>query len=536
MRAAPAWGRNAQPFIDTEPPPRIPTDPKELALCLADPMWRLAHLYKILVKDEEEDDGTVIQFRPNRAQRRFIARLWHRNIILKARQLGFTTLICILWLDHTLFKPNQRCGIVAHDRDAAKAIFRDKVKFAYQNLPPAILAQLPTLEMNADEILFANNSSIRVATSMRSGTMHRLLVSEYGKICAKYPDKANEVKTGSLQAVPTNGIAVIESTAEGMDGNFFKMSEASRAMHELGRRLGVKDWRFHFYAWWQEPRYRVDPATVIISKENEDYFDDLETPGVKDSRPPIVLDAWQRAWYVATLVGDFADDEQMMWREYPSYPEEAFKVSTEGTYYKRELAQARKEGRIGFVPYMPGVPVNTFWDIGTNDLMTIWFHQHIGMAHNFIDYYENSGEAPSHYARILQERGYVYGWHYLPHDGAAKRVQEDSILTYEEMFRNLGMKNIDIVQRTHSITAGIDATREKFPGMRFDETKCKKGLAHIANYRKQWNERLGTWSDQPRHDEASNAADGLRQFGQGYIQRRAGQTKRRRSTGSWKTA
>src|SRR4051812_10196829 len=85
----------------------------ELARNLSDPMWRISNLYKILIKGEEGDDNLVLQFKPNRAQRRFISRLHHRNIILKARQLGFTTLIAIVWLDHALFNANVRCGIIA---------------------------------------------------------------------------------------------------------------------------------------------------------------------------------------------------------------------------------------------------------------------------------------------------------------------------------------------------------------------------------------------------------------------------------------
>src|SRR3546814_14190465 len=93
-------------------------------------MWRLCsgQLYQIMLKSPDGDEATVVPFKPNRAQRRLIARLWHRNIILKARQLGFTTLVCIIWLDHALFNADQRCGIVAQDREAAEVIFRDKVK------------------------------------------------------------------------------------------------------------------------------------------------------------------------------------------------------------------------------------------------------------------------------------------------------------------------------------------------------------------------------------------------------------------------
>lgn len=157
---------------------------EQLQALLKDPVWRLTSgaLYKIMVKGEDGQTDLVQPFKPNRAQRRLIESLWHRNIILKARQLGFTTLICILYLDFALFNENVRCGIIAQDLEAAGAIFRDKVKFAYENLPPELLAVMPLKKDSASELLFAhNNSSIRVATSMRSGTIHRLHISEFGK-------------------------------------------------------------------------------------------------------------------------------------------------------------------------------------------------------------------------------------------------------------------------------------------------------------------------------------------------------------------
>ena len=160
-----------------------PSTEEELKACLSDPLWRICSgdLYKIIIKgdekakDENKKHDLVTEFKPNRAQKRLIASLWHRNVILKARQLGFTTLVCIIWLDTALFSENVRCGIIAQDREAAEAIFRDKVKFAYQNLPELLRLRMPLARDSASELLFShNNSSIRVATSMRSGTIHRL--------------------------------------------------------------------------------------------------------------------------------------------------------------------------------------------------------------------------------------------------------------------------------------------------------------------------------------------------------------------------
>ena len=186
----------------------------DIAKLLKDRVWRLTSgkLYKIIVKgDDDDEEVLVLPFVPNRAQRRLMSRLHNRNLILKARQLGFTTLISILWLDTALFSVDPiRCGIIAQDKEAAESIFRDKVKFAYKSLPDYLKEKFPVETENKSEIVFAHNhSSIRVATSMRSGTIHRLHISEFGKICAKYPDKAREVVTGSIPAVPLSGMLVI---------------------------------------------------------------------------------------------------------------------------------------------------------------------------------------------------------------------------------------------------------------------------------------------------------------------------------------
>lgn len=424
-----------------------------------------------------------------------------------------TTLVSILWLDHALFNDNQRVGIIAQDREAAEVIFRDKVKLAYDKLPEQLKKAMPLARDSASELLFAhNNSSIRVATSMRSGTIHRLLVSEFGKICAKYPDKATEVVTGSLPAVPLDGIAIIESTAEGQEGEFYKMVQRAKAHKEQGKQLTARDYRFHFFPWHQDARYTLASGDVVITDKDREYFASVET----DAR--VSLTEGQRRWYVATRDADFSGDPEKMWAEYPSTANEAFQISTDGCYYAVQLAQARKDGRITSVPYTVGVPVDTFWDIGLNDETTIWFHQKVGLRHCFIRYYENSGEAPAHYVKKMQDTGYVWGRHYLPHDGNSRRIQSDTTKSYADLLADLGVKNIEIVDRISAVTTGIQMVRNVFGNCWFDETLCDQGLKGLQNYRKEWNRRLGVWSDYPRHDSASNSADAFRQFAQGYTE------------------
>ena len=505
---------------------------------LSDPMWRICSgkLYKIIIKGDDDSEGLVIPFIPNRAQRRFIKRLHHRNLILKARQLGFTTLISILWLDHAQFNANSRCGIVAQDREAAEAIFRDKVKFAYENQPQAIKDMFPLAKESATEILFAhNNSSIRVATSLRSGTIHRLHVSEFGKICRKYPEKAREVITGSIPAVPMSGITIIESTAEGAEGYFHDMVQQALRLKDADKDLTEKDYRIHFYAWWDAPDYIASQEvqdTIFIEPDLHAYFDKIEV----DMKTTIALA--QRAWYVMTLGSDFNNVRELMYQEYPSTPQEAFHVSAEGLIYADQMTQMRKQGRILKIPIVNN-PVYTFWDIGNTDGTAIWFMQRVGMEDRFIDYWEERDADYSRVMKVLQDKGYLWAKHYLPHD-AEHRRQGIVNLSAKEMLESLGLRNIEIVERVDTIQNGINLTKYAFPEIFIDEDRCHLGIKRLDNYKKKWNNTLGLYSGEPLHDHNSEGADALRQYAQakasGLIQSPNSNTFKRKSGSNWRTA
>jgi len=451
-----------------------------------------------------------------------------------------TTLIAIMWLDHALFNADQRCGIIAQDREAAEVIFRDKVRFAYERLPEPLRLAMPLKRDSATELLFAhNNSSIRVGTSMRSGTIDRLHISEFGKIGAKFPDKAKEVVTGSLPAVPLDGIAIIESTAEGQEGEFYDMTTRAMEVADRGKPLTPRDFRFHFFPWWAEPAYRLDPITarsvVITDKENE-AFDEVEV--VMDT----TIDLGQRAWYIATRDSEFSGDPEKMWQEYPSTPKEAFQQSTEGHYYAVQLAQARKAGRITTVPWLPGHPVNTFWDIGSGDGTAIWLHQYVNNMDRFIGFIEGWEQPYAHYIAELQRfaakrDGLVWGQHKLPHDAEHEHQQAYTIEPPIESLRKMQLGGTwDTVERVHDLTHGIQLTRANFATSMFDETECKAGLIHLAGYKKKWNRAAGCWSHEPVKNEHTEAADAYRQHAQGFSAPRIAQAKaRRKNRTSWRT-
>lgn len=459
---------------------------------LADRKWRLNNLYYI-----KDKTGKKVRFKLNWAQRKLYSETWFFNIILKARQLGFTTYIMIYFLDACLFNSNHAAGVVAHTKEDAEDLFDNKAKFAYDNLPEWLKSERKATQDSAKKLEFSNGSSFTVGTSLRSGTYQKLLVSEYGKVSAKYPEKAREIKTGALNTVEAGQQIFVESTAEGKTGEFFDLCEQARK-NEPKTRLDPK---FHFFAWFDNPEYRLtdeETRQTVIPQELEEYL----------AKFPF-LDANQKAWYAAKKRTQGED----MKREYPSTPEEAFEGSLEGAYYTKEMALVRKAGNIKRVPYDRKYPVRTFWDLGqSRDQMSILFYQYIDSEHRFIDYHESNNEGWGFYAKLLQSKDYVYESHEWPHDGT-KRIVGKEIHTSQELAEQVGIRPINITRRTNDVSADIrNHCKAILPDCVFDESKCSQVINHLDNYRRKWDKTNGMWLEEPQHDEASHGCDAFRTF------------------------
>lgn len=464
-----------------------------------DARWRLSNLYRIVDKD-----GKSVKFEPNWAQLQFLDGIHSRNLILKARQIGFTTFCCLIYLDDCLFTPNVQAAVIAHKLDDAKIIFKNKVKFPYDNLDEGIKAALPLAQDSADTLVLRNNSSIRVSTSTRSGTVNWLHVSEYGKICAQFPDKAEEIRSGAFPSAE-RGVITIESTAEGEGGDFHTKSVEAEELAERGADLTRKDYKFFFFPWWAEPTYAMTRTNVPISPADHEYFNKIENEASTTLSPE------QRNWWVT-------EERQQggnMKREYPATPREAFEQAIEGAIFADDIATAYKHGRIGDFPFDKTRPVNTFWDLGHSDETAIWLEQDRTSQPTFIGYYENSGEGIEHYIRWLKawgdEHQAVFGKHYLPHDGDRKTIwtPEGSMV----VMARLGFRPV-IVNRTPDKWEAVKIGRRKFVQVAFDEAGCKEGLTRLKAYRKEWDDRRLVWRDHPHHGPESNGADAYLTFAQ----------------------
>ncbi|HET7154977.1 MAG TPA: terminase [Hyphomicrobiaceae bacterium] len=454
------------------------------------PLWRINNLYTI-----KDKGGSAIPFRTNWAQEKFCEDMWFLNLILKARQMGFTTFIQIFMLDACLFNSNTGAGVIAHNRDDAEAFFSDKIKFAYDHLSEGLRSRIPATQDSAKSLEFNNHSRIRVGTSLRSGTFQYLHVSEFGKVCAKYPDKAKEIVTGAFNTVEAGQFIFVESTAEGNSGAFHDMCQKAQNDDKEGRPRTKLDFRFHFYAWWQDSSYRLDEAdtaATIITAEDEKYFAAVE------AEMRVTLDAGQRAWYVKKR----QTQQSGMKREFPSTPGEAFEASVEGAYFVTEMAKVREQGRICKIPIL-NKPVDVYWDLGVGDAMSLTFVQTSGMEVRIIDYYENSGEGFEHYAKVLHDKGYIYGRHFFPHDGDHRTLGAVA-KTKREWAIEAGIKPVEIVPRIPTEAAGIAASRSYLPQCYFDETRTARLIKCLDSYRKDWDDKLGVWKDTARHDEFSH--------------------------------
>ena len=464
----------------------------------ADRDRRMDTIYAIL-----NEQGVIVPYHRRVAQAKYARDQWLLDIIVKARQIGFSSEIAIDICDHCIWRRNFTAGIIDYTLDDAKLKLQ-KVRTAYMGTPAAVRETVRLIKDNEEELKWSNGSTCYVGTSHRGGTLQYLHISEFGKIATDKPDIAREIKTGALNTIAPGQKVKIESTAHGTSGQFYDMVHQAEAKMKTGQSLSQLDFKLHFFSWWMDPKYIIQPNLVIVGREMQEYFDDLF------HKHGISLSPGQKAWYVLKHQTLGRDD---MHSEFPSCMEETFYNSMEGTWFKREMAKAREEHRIGHnIPHDPNYLVNTFWDIGLetkNNQNAIWFHQTDGTRHRVIDYYENVGEGIQHYAtkvyEIGQRRGFTFGKHYGPHDIGHRSWANDA-KTRKDIAADLGIE-FEVVPRVLDKEDAIEALRKMLALTWIDAEHCERLVECLDNYRKTWSKQLGQWTSVPLHNYASNAAD-----------------------------
>ncbi len=310
---------------------------------IKDKRWRMDNLYWILTKDGKKEP-----FKMNRAQLHFFenylsqeGKIYHRHVILKARQLGFTTFIDLFILDEILFKTNKEGLIIAHKVQDATEIFDKKIDFAIRNMAPDVKGAFFKINHNSARKIQVvvdygpeqgSTSSIAVSVSGRSGTYHVVHISEFAKMCVEFPKRAAEVETGTFPAVPFDGFIFIESTAEGMAGRFYEMfNERWNQREKITPQLSQVQFLPHFYNWQYDEMEMKKIQNIIPTNEMDECEIDWAEYQKENNLTDLEITYYYMKWQQLGGRGG-TDAVKKLKQEYPTTPEEAF-LSTGQSYF-----------------------------------------------------------------------------------------------------------------------------------------------------------------------------------------------------------
>ena len=177
-----------------------------------------------------------------------------------------------------------------------------------------------------------------------------------------------------------------------------------------------------------------------------------------------------------------------------------------GSFYGELVQEAEDRGRVGEYPYDPDQPVFTSWDIGWRDSTAIWYWQPRPDGFAVIDHDEAAGRTVDDWVELLKSKGYEYDLCWLPHDARAKSLQTGRS-TLEQI---MGHKFKCRIAPQLSVQQGIDAVRVVLPKCYFNKSTTAVGLRRLRQYARNWNEKSGAFSNDPKHDENSHSADAFR--------------------------
>jgi hypothetical protein len=465
---------------------------------LLDKEWRIDNLYKIRNKE-----GQLIKFVRNRAQKHYGEHKWFRNLVLKSRQLGFTTYEAIDSLDDVLFTPNMDALMIAHNLESGESIFNKKISFAWDKLP-AEIRQLYSIDNKTSKTLkfdFGTKgfSSIAVDTSGRSGTYQRVHITELAEIAKKYPKKIPDIIEGTIPAIPSTGRLDVESTSQGASGEFYDMFMEA---WERGAPTQNQHYKAHFYNWtWDdEEMARIHTPIPFEDMDQKEKFQDYAE---KHKLTQVEITYYYQKWLSLNKKWN------ALKREYPTTPQEAFDAVSEGTFYGETVGMMEQNGQIGVVPFDRALKVHTVWDLGVGKNMVVGFYQRDTMTNTVrkIDYLEGEGSdgLPEVINKVLR-KPYSFGKHFGPHDLEATDIGSGK--TRIETARNLGFRFQMVPDQ--SIEDGINAVGVWLDRLYVDREKCKSWIKSMKNYGREWDEKRGMYKDEPLHNWASHGADEAR--------------------------
>lgn len=303
------------------------------------------------IAEEQEDSGQPV-----------------RVIVLKARQMGISTMIGGRQYWRSTRKSGQETLTIAHEVKASQKLLR--MIETYHDL--ALMDFKPYGKVSAGKINFPRlRSSIEIATAqnLKSGRSFTCQ-SLHGSEVAFWRD-ASSLMGGAMQSIPMSAGTEIwlESTATGPSGYFYSACQAARKNEGEG-------FRFAFLPWYMDKGYiaaMTDSISMAITAGDEEY---QQLHHLSD----------EQMAYRARKIAEFRllnhDDEHrartQFAQEYPACPEDAFNADLGDTFIRAvHVIRAREAMRANAVTPTIGAPkimgIDPSWH--GNDSFKVWLRQ-----------------------------------------------------------------------------------------------------------------------------------------------------------------
>ena len=262
-------------------------------------------------------------------------------LVLKGRQQGFTTLVTAYQLSCSILNKNFQGYTLADKSDNAEAIFQNKAKFPYGQLPEALK---PTEKFNnRKQLLFEKiNSSWAVDTATKDVGRSRTVNFFHGSECAFWKDGISPIQGALGEAFTKNCIKIYESTANGYNDY--------QKMWDSGVHINC------FYEWWQTKEYNI---SFRSEEQKQAFLHDIESKQgwiyerLRWLRDEKELAAEQLYWYWNKW--DKYLDKDLIKQEYPCTPHEAFLLSGKNVFdtaiILNRLEQIQKPLKVGYFKY-----------------------------------------------------------------------------------------------------------------------------------------------------------------------------------------
>ena len=262
-------------------------------------------------------------------------------LVLKGRQQGFTTVVTALQLAYSITHKNFQGFTLADKSDNSEAIFQNKAKFPYGQLPEVLK---PTEKFNnRRQLLFEKiNSSWAVDTATKNVGRSRTVNFFHGSECAFWADGIASVQGALGEAFTRNCIKIWESTANGYNDY--------QKMWDSGVHINC------FYEWWKTREYRVSFRSDELMQEFLHQIDtkkDWIWDRLRWLRHDKGLDAEQLYWYWNKYEKYL--DKDLIKQEYPCTPHEAFLLSGKNAFDTEvildRLSRIPKPLKVGYFRY-----------------------------------------------------------------------------------------------------------------------------------------------------------------------------------------